>query len=243
MIEENYGFPEDIDRQNMIYGAIKGLVGSLNDPHSVFLNPTDSKKFQEDISGTFEGIGIEIGIKKGVLTVISPLKNTPADKAGLRAGDKIFKVGDTLTAELSLDEAVTLIRGPKGTEVILTIYREEWEKTQEVKITRGVIEIPSLDWEILEGNIAYIHLYQFTEKASSDFKNAVPQILNFGADRIILDLRNNPGGVLSVSVDIAEHFLVHSALGRDADNGKRVVDKGYRAVLHLAGPASLRVDI
>ncbi len=206
-LEEKSVDKEKFDTQEMIYGAISGMVKSLEDPYTVFLNPEEAERFKEDISGIFEGVGMEIGIRKGQLQVIAPLEGTPAKKAGLRPGDKIIKVGDTLTTDITIDEAVNLIRGPKGTEVTLTIYREEWGSSQEIKIIRETIEIPSLDWEMLEDNIAHLKLYHFTEKASVDFRETAIKILNSPAEKIILDLRNNPGGYLEVAQDIAGWFL------------------------------------
>jgi len=155
-------------------------------------------------------VGMEIGIKKGQLQVIAPLEGTPAQKAGLRSGDKILKINDTETSDLTIDEAVDLIRGPKGTEVTLTIFREEWKKTKEIKLMRDVIEVPSLKREIKEidgQKIAYIQLYQFSENASFDFRKAAIEILTSPAQKIILDLRNNPGGYLEVAQDITGWFL------------------------------------
>jgi carboxyl-terminal processing protease len=183
------------------------MVKSLKDPYTIFLTPQDTKRFLEDVSGKFEGVGMEIGIKKGQLTVIAPLEGTPAQKAGIKAGDKIIKIDDRLTLEITLDEAVNLIRGPKGTEVKLTILREDEEKTREITITRAVIKIPSLKWEILEDNIAYIKIYHFTQLAESDFKKAAIEIIESPADYLILDLRNNPGGYLEVAANIAGWFL------------------------------------
>ena len=218
-LQEKFADKEKFDTQKMIYGAISGMVKSLEDPYTIFLNPEDSKRFIEDVKGTFEGVGMEIDIRKGQLQVISPLEGTPAQRAGLRAGDKILKINDTLTADLMIDEAVNLIRGPKGTEVTLTIFREEWEKTKEIKIVRDVIEVPSLKWELLastgeaggkkinDQKIAYIQLYQFSEKASADFRKAAIEILESPAQKIILDLRNNPGGYLEVAQAISGWFL------------------------------------
>ncbi len=206
-LEEKFVDKDKFDTQEMIYGAVSGMVKSLEDPYTVFLNPGETERFKEDIAGTFEGVGMEIGIRNGQLQVIAPLEGTPAKKAGLRAGDKIIKVGDTLTADITIDEAVNLIRGPKGTEVTLTIYREEWGSSREILIIRETIEIPSLDWEILEDNIAYLKLYHFTEKAGVDFRETAIKIVNSPAEKIILDLRNNPGGYLEVAQDIAGWFL------------------------------------
>jgi len=209
-LQEKFVDKGKFDIQKMIYGAISGMVKSLGDPYTVFLNPEDTKRFIEDVKGTFEGVGMEIGIKKGQLQVIAPLEGTPAQRAELRPGDKILKINDTPTSDLTIDEAVNLIRGPKGTEVTLTIFREEWEKTKEIKIVREIIEVPSLKWEMKEINgqkIAYIQLYQFSEKASFDFRKAAIEILESPAQKIILDLRNNPGGYLEVAQAISGWFL------------------------------------
>jgi len=218
-IQEKFVDREKIDIQKIIYGAISGMVNSLDDPYTVFFPPEDTKKFKEDVSGVFEGVGMQIDIKKGQLQVVAPLEGTPAQKAGLRPGDKIIKVNDTLTAELTLDEVVSLIRGPRGTEVVLTIFREGWDETKDFRIVRGVIEVPSLKWELIEDDIAYIKLYQFSKKALFDFTETVFEILDSPAKKIILDLRNNPGGLLTVAQDIAGWFL---------ENGDIVVIEDFR---------------
>jgi len=228
-LQEKFSDKEKFDIQEMIYGAISGMVKSLEDPYTTFLNPEDTERFIEDVKGTFEGVGMEIGIKKGQLQVIAPLEGTPAQKAGLRAGDKIIKVDDTLTADITVDEAVNLIRGPKGTEVTLTIYREEWETTKEIKIVRGLIEIPSLKWELKDENIAYLKLYQFSEKASFDFSKAAIEILASPCQKIILDLRNNPGGYLEIAQDIAGWFLERGQIVVIEDFGAGEEQKIYKA--------------
>lgn len=231
IIEKKYVDRDDLDRQNMIYGAIAGLLKSLDDPYSIFMEPKESKKFIDDMGGSFEGIGAEIGIRKGVLTIIAPLEGMPAQKAGLKAGDKVLKVDDTLTADLTLDEAVSLIRGQKGTEVVLLITREEWDEAKEIKIIRDTIKIPIIKLEIKEGNIAYIQFYHFTENASKEFSKVVREILNSQVKGIVLDLRNNPGGYLETSVDIASWFLPRNEIvviedfGNGQDNKYR--SKGY----------------
>jgi len=228
-LQERFANKEKFDIQEMIYGAISGMVKSLEDPYTTFLNPEDTKRFIEDVKGTFEGVGMEIGQKKGQLQVIAPLEGTPAQKAGLRAGDKIIKVDDTLTLDITLDEAVNLIRGEKGTEVTLSIWREEWGQTKEIKIVRGVIEIPSLKWEIKDENIAYLKLYHFSEKASFDFREAVIEILASPCQKIILDLRNNPGGYLEVAQDIAGWFLERGQIVVIEDFGQIKEQKIYKA--------------
>lgn len=229
VLEEKFAEPQKLDIQKMIYGAISGMVKSLEDPYTVFLNPEEAKKFKEDVSGTFEGIGAEIGIKKGQLLIIAPLEGTPAQSAGLRAGDKILKINDTQTADLTIDEAVTLIRGPKGTEVTLTIFREDWEKSKEIKIIRDVILVPSLKWEIKEENIAYIKIYQFSEKAGFDFRMAAIEILAGPTKKIILDLRDNPGGYLEVAQDIAGWFLERGNIVAIEDFGSKKEKNEYKS--------------
>lgn len=222
-LQEKFVDKTKIDTQKIIYGAISGMVKSLEDPYTAFFNPEETKKFLEDVKGVFEGIGIYIDIRKGQLQVVAPLEGTPADLAGLRAGDKILKINDTSTDDLSIDEAVSLIKGPKGTEVTLTIFREEWEKPKEIKIVRNVIEVPSLKWEMKEGDIVYLKIYQFFEKASLDFQMAAIEILGSPAQKIVLDLRNNPGGYLEVAQDIAGWFLEREKIVviEDFGNGEK----------------------
>ena len=214
-LKKEYANPEDMDAQKMMYGAISGMVKSLGNPYTVFFNPEDTKKFLEDINGKFEGVGMELGIRNEQLTVIAPLENTPADKAGLRPGDKIIEIDDTASSDISIEEAVTLIRGEKGTEVVLTIFRESWDETKEFKIQRAVINIPSSKWELLatdgekseQGEMAHIKIYYFSKNLDIDFTKMADEILNSPAEKIILDLRNNPGGYLVRAQDIAGWFL------------------------------------
>jgi len=234
-LQKSFVNKDKIDTQEMIYGAIEGMVRSLGDPYTVFLPPQETKKFIEDAKGSFEGVGIEISVKEGQLQVITPLEGTPAQRAGLRAGDKITQIDGKSTIDITIDEAVSLIRGPKGTKVILTIFREGWEKTSEFEVTRAVIEIPSLKWEIKNGDIAYLKLYHFTEKAGSDFQAAAFEILNSPADRIILDLRNNPGGYLDVAQEISGWFLEKGQTVVIEDYGKDEELKIYKS----KGPARL----
>ncbi|MDI6592102.1 MAG: S41 family peptidase [Patescibacteria group bacterium] len=227
-LQEKFVDKEKLDIQKIIYGAIKGMVKSLEDPYTIFLPPEETKRFIEDVKGIFEGVGMEIGIKKGQLQVIAPLEGTPAQRAGLRAGDKIIKIDDKPTMDMTIEEAVNLIRGPRGTKVTLTIFREGWEETREFKITRAIIEIPSLKWEIKDSDIAYIKLYHFTEKASFDFRVAAFEILASPAKKIILDLRNNPGGYLEVAQDIAGWFLERGQIVAIEDSGQGK-QKEYKA--------------
>jgi len=235
-VEDNFVDKDQIDRQKMIYGAISGMVAALEDPYTAFFNPEDSKKFLEDTSGSFEGVGMEIGIRKNQLRVIAPLENSPAKAADLRPGDAIVQIDGKPTAGITTDEAVNLIRGPKGTQVVLTIFREDWNKTQDFAIARDVIKVPSLKWEIKEDNIAHIQFYQFTEKASQDFRAAAVDIINSPANAIVLDLRNNPGGYISVAQDVAGWFL---------DKGQVIIRENFgegkpETVHKSSGPALLK---
>jgi len=198
---------DKVSNQDLVYGAISGLIHSFNDPNSVFFPPSDAKKFNEDVSGEFSGIGAEIGIRNNQLVIIAPLKDTPAEKAGLRAGDKILKIDATSTVDLTIDEGVKLIRGQKGTTVVLTILRDGWDKPKEISIVRDVIQIPTVDWKMIDHNIAYIHLYNFYEKAPLLFYQAATKIIFKNPKGLILDLRDNPGGYLDAAVTLANLFL------------------------------------
>jgi len=217
-VRDTYVNPADFDTQKLIYGAISGMVKSLDDPYTVFFTPNQNKEFLEDVGGRFEGVGMEIDIKDNQLQVVAPLEGTPAKRAGIRAGDKILEIGDRSTADITVEEAVSLIRGKKGTEVALQISRKGWDAPKEFKIERDVIIVPSLKLEFKD-DIAYLKLYQFSENANSDFAKAAAQILNSSANKIVLDLRNNPGGYLEVAQNIAGWFL---------EKGQAVVTEDFR---------------
>ncbi|QQG45273.1 MAG: S41 family peptidase [Candidatus Sungiibacteriota bacterium] len=248
-LEDKFVDRAKINRQDLVYGAISGLVKALKDPHSEFLPPAQTKQFQEDIKGSFDGIGAEIGIRKSVLTVVAPLKGMPAEKAGLRAADKILKIDDTLTADLTLDEAVRLIRGPKGTEVKLLILRDSFEQPKEFKITRDTIRVQIVETERKPDGIFVIKLNHFTEGAAFEFRKAVKEFYETDSKKLVLDLRNNPGGFLAVSIDIASWFVPAGevvARERFADGSEEIYrSTGYRlfekvpmAVLVNEGSAS-----
>jgi len=212
-----YNYSEKM-RQDMLYGAIQGLVDSLKDPYSDFLTPEETTEFEENLTGTYEGIGAEIGIRDETLTIISPLKGSPAEKAGLLAGDKILQIDGSSTQDMELIKAVIKIRGEANTEVKLKIKRGE--KIWTVTIKRSKIEIPTLDFKIIDNNIAYIQLYNFYEDAPAKFKKITQEILQNGVKKIILDLRNNPGGYLSVATDIANFFVKEGKIVVKEDPGE-----------------------
>lgn len=220
---------DQVNDQNRVYGAISGLVGSLNDPYSVFFNPEEAKSFQEEIAGNFTGVGMEIGIKNKILTVVAPLKNTPAEKAGIRSGDQILKINETITNEMSIEKAVKLIRGEKGTEVLLTIFHEGDTEPREIKIIRDIINIPTLDAELRSDGIYVIKLYSFSANATSLFNQAMRKFIVSGSNKLLLDLRGNPGGYLDAAVDISSWFLPGGKIIVTEDYGGNLKPRIFRS--------------
>lgn len=206
-LQQNFINPEKIDNQKIVYGAIEGMAKTLDDPYTDFFDPEQALRFEQDLSGSFEGIGVEIGIRKSQLTVVAPLEGTPGQKAGLMAGDTIVRIDGKESIDITTEEAVNRIRGPKGTIVTLTIMRNGWTTTRDIEITRATIKIPPMEWSIKDGDVAYIKLFQFDQSLSVDFATATAEILQSPAKKIILDLRNNPGGYLEVAQNIAGWFL------------------------------------
>jgi len=218
---------------DMFYGAISGLVNSLNDPYSVYLPPKDAYEFAKDLSGEFEGIGAEIGIKEKQLIIVSPLPNSPAEKAGLRPGDYIITIDATSTLGMDTNTAVRMIRGKAGTIVTLKIYRQGMDDYKDIKITRAKINIPAVMYS-LKNNIAYLRIMQFNDSTKTEFDKVIAQLKKDGAKGIVLDLRGNPGGYLTASVDM---------LGQWIERGKVVVSQKGRTTpstdLKSNGPAEL----
>jgi carboxyl-terminal processing protease len=260
-LNELYLDKNKIDEEEMEYGVIKGMVSSLGDPYTVFLAPKENKTSNEDLAGEFGGVGISLGYKEQTLAVMSPLTGTPADRAGIMAGDLILKITDDKkginqdTVGISLSEAVELIRGRIGTEVTLKIYSENDDSPRDVVLSRANIVVPSieLEWKEVEGKkIAWVRLSKFTEKLFEEWPEVVDEILDkkesdFGG--IVLDLRNNPGGYLQASVLVASDFIdkgiivkQESTIGIDQDykvvksRGKLLNDK--LVVLVNGGSAS-----
>lgn len=192
-----------------IWGAIQGLTAAYGDPYTVFLPPSEAKQFQDDIKGNFEGVGMEVGVKDGTLTVIAPLKGTPAERAGLRSGDAIRLIDKKSTEGLSTDEAVKLIRGEKGTTVTFTVVREG--EVIEIPVVRDTIEVPTIETELKDG-VFTISFYSFTANSSQLFARAMAEFRKTGSDKLIIDLRSNPGGYLESAVSIAGHFLPKGAV-------------------------------
>lgn len=203
---------KDVSDQQLLYGAINGVMGALKDPYSVFFPPTDATKFNQDLSGSFGGIGAELGIKDNVLVVIAPLKDNPAETVGLKAGDQILAINGSSTEGMDIDSAVNIIRGDPGTIVTLTIMRSGWTNSKDFKITRAVVQVPALDWEMKPGQIAVFHLYNFNANVPQIFYQDALEAMVKGAKGMVLDLRNNPGGFLEVGNDIASWFLKRGSL-------------------------------
>ena len=206
VIHSDYLDKNKINDQDLFYGAIGGIVKALGDPHSVFLTPKLTKDFTQELDGTFYGIGAEISRKDGFLVIVASLPDTPAEKAGLKSGDKILAINKADATDMSADEAVSLIRGDKGTIVTLTVYSEGDQSTKDVKITRDKISVPSVTYK-LENKLAIIKISSFNNDTSELFAKIAQKALNDNPNGIILDLRNNPGGFLDTAVDLTSYWL------------------------------------
>ncbi|MBI4654401.1 MAG: S41 family peptidase [Nitrospirae bacterium] len=204
LIKKNY--VEEANDKDLIYGAIKGMLNSL-DPHSTFMTPEAFKEMQVETKGEFGGIGIQIGIKDDMLTVIAPIDDTPAHKAGVKAGDKIIKINGESTKDMNLQDAVSKLRGLKGTSVTITIMRKGWDEPKDIPIVRDIIKIQSVKSKVLEEGIGYIKITNFQEQTSQDLENTLKNLEKEKIASLVLDLRNNPGGLLESSVDVSSQFL------------------------------------
>lgn len=204
---------DTITDNELFYGSLQGIISAVNDPYSSFFSPEKAKQFTEEISGKFEGIGIHIGVRDDSLTVISPIKGSPADKAGILAGDKILFIDDVDTSTISIDEAVLKIRGQKGTSVKLTVFRDDGKGSKEIQVVRDTITIKTVEWEKIErpdknsGNYFYLKLSAFNETSFDELDLAVKEILKQKPNGIIFDLRNNPGGLLDLAIQTASLWV------------------------------------
>lgn len=206
MVKSNY-VEQPVDETKLFYGAIKGMVSGLDDPYSVYLPPQKAEEFAADLAGEFSGIGAEIGMKDEQLIVIAPLPSSPAEKAGLKPKDRIFKIDDKETQGLTVEEAVSKIRGPEGTTVKLTIASDGEDKIREVTLTRQKINVPTVIFEKKTNDIAYIRISHFNDETVTEFDDAVHKTLEMKPKGIILDMRSNPGGYLDASVDVASEWV------------------------------------
>ncbi len=219
---------EGLTDQDKVNGAIQGLVKSFGDPYTVYFPPVENAAFAEDISGNFSGIGMEVGIKNNMITVISPLSDTPAERAGLLAGDMIIKINGTSTEGMRIDEAVKLIRGEKGTEVVLSIFREGDTEIKDIKVIRDTIDIPTVKTEKI-GDVFIIRLFSFNALAEMKMQEAMRDYTESGAKSLVLDLRGNPGGYLQSAVAIASYFLPAGKVVVRENYGENIEEKLYRS--------------
>jgi len=215
--------------QDRVWGAISGLASSMGDPYTVFFPPEENKSFKEEIAGSFDGIGAEIGMKDGILNIVAPLKDSPAWKAGIKAGDKIAKINGTSANDMTVDKAIDLIRGPSGTTVTLTVLRDGESKTRDIVIMRGKIQVPTIDTKLRDDGIFVINFYSFSENSASLFRDALIEFVNSKSNKLILDLRGNPGGYLDSAVNIGSWFIDEGKVILSESSGDGKESKVYRS--------------
>jgi carboxyl-terminal processing protease len=226
-----------LDQLDLVYGAIKGMTDAIGDQNTMFFTPEDAQKFNDDISGSFSGIGAEIGIRDGQLIIIAPLKDSPAEKAGLKAEDKVLAIDGVSTAGISAEEGAKKMRGAAGTTIVLKVSREGVLDGLDISIVRDNIEVPTIDTSMIggDGNIFYIQIYNFNSNLSTLFRKAMIEFKLKKPEGVVLDLRNNPGGFLDKAVDLAGWFL---------EKGQVVVVErfasGSERVLEADGNSSLK---
>ena len=198
-------YVENTSADTLLTGAIKGMVSSLGDPHSIYMDPKMFKDFMVETEGSFGGVGIVLGAKEKVLTVVSPIEGTPGEKAGIKSGDSIIKINGQDTKTMALDEAVSKIRGPEGTQVTLTILRGQ--DIRDYTLTRSNIQIKTVSGKMLPENIGYMRISMFNEQTNTEFVKKYQELEKEGMQAIILDLRDNPGGLLDECVKVANKFV------------------------------------
>lgn len=206
-LKRDYVDKNKISDEDMFYGSLRGLASSMGDPYTVFMDPEEVKEFLGDMSGSFEGIGAEIGMRHDIITIIAPLSGMPAEKAGLRSGDRVYEINGESTLGLSVDAAVKKIRGPKDSEVVLTVIRDDEDKPLDITITRGLIVVKSVKTEMRADGILIITVSNFNDDTLSLFKEAMQEALLKNPKGIVLDLRNNPGGYLDTAIAMASAWV------------------------------------
>lgn len=220
---------KEVDDQEKVWGAIEGLAMSLGDPYTVFLPPVENEIFQGDVRGNFEGVGMEVGVREGILTVIAPLKNTPAYNAGVQPGDKIIEIDGVSTYNVSTEEAVSKIRGKKGEAVTFSILREDSSEPLSITVVRDVINIPTIDTFLRNDGVFVIELYNFSAVSPDLFRKALRDFIDARTDKLVIDLRGNPGGYLEAAIDMASWFLPSGKVVVREDFGGKKPEEEYRS--------------
>lgn len=217
LLQQDYIDKDKLDPKKLSQGAVRGMLEALDDPYSAYVEPEIRQLEASEFEGKFEGIGAEITIKDKQLTIVTPLSNSPAEKAGLKPGDKIIKIDGEPTSKMNLVEATLKIRGPKGTVVNLTVFREGDTEPFDVQIVRDEIQLESVTHE-MRGDLAYIRITRFQKSTGKDLRDALKDIIDRGGQGVVLDLRNNPGGLLEAAVDVASEFLAMGTVAQVIDN-------------------------
>ncbi len=228
-LKRDYVDQEKLTEKALFYGALRGLVGATEDSYSVFMNPEEAREFEEDLSGSFEGIGAEIGFRNSVLTIIAPLEEMPAVKAGIRAGDKILEIDGKDASNFTVEEAVKMIRGPKDTQVTLTIVRDKEPKPVEIKITRATVVVKSVKHSYDEAKgIFTIKIFNFNSDTETLFNQAVQEALLKKPKGLVLDLRNNPGGYLETAVKVASEWVKEGTIVTEQFGDGKKIEHGSK---------------
>lgn len=220
LLKEKYVTSEELDAKKLFYGAIDGMLAATGDPYTTFFDPEENKEFTEELSQTFDGIGAEMQLKEGILTVVAPLENSPAQRAGILAGDKILKINGESTENMGLSAAVDKIRGPRGTEVVLSVFHEDEEALREITVRRDKIVVKSVIVEIRD-DIAWVKITRFGEDTTDEFERAAEVLVREKPRGIVLDVRNNPGGFLDAAVDVAGYFLPSGSVVVIEEDGEK----------------------
>ena len=250
-------YVEEVDSKKLIYGAINGMLAAL-DPHSSFMSPDTFKEMKVETKGAFGGLGIEISMKEGILTVISPIEDTPAQRAGIKSGDQILRIDERFTKDMTITDSVKRMRGPKGSKVILTIMRDGFERPKEFTLIRDIIQVKSVKFRMLDNGYGYIRVAQFQERSDEDVAKALKSLVEENKGKqlsgLVLDLRNDPGGLLDQAVRISDHFIENGKLivyteGREKESrmqftaSSRAKEPGYPIVVLINGGSASASEI